>query len=128
MLSLRGLLLLVAFSAACTLRSGPSEADNINETMSAWMGHTLSDLIAEWGPPDQETNVEDGARVLTYNRALWQESDPISCDNLFPTHDPVAADIECIRRRAHVRDVHGAQMFWSDRAGKLVRYSWRVTR
>jgi hypothetical protein len=95
--------------------------------MSAWMGHSISDLIAEWGPPDQETEVENGTKVLTYNRVLWQESDPISCDNLYPTHDPRAAEIECARRLAHMRDVHGAQMFWSDGNGRLVRYAWRVT-
>jgi hypothetical protein len=113
--------------AACVSGGSPSEADGINETMQSWMGHSVSDLIASWGPPDQETSVEQGARVLTYNRTLWMEGDPLSCDDLYPTHDPRRAEIDCIKRRQHQRAVKGAQMFWADAGGKLYRWSWKVT-
>ena len=86
------------------------------------MGNTVSELIASWGPPEAETAVEQGAKVLTYYRTLWMEPDPLPCSDLYP-----AANAECLRRRDHQRPVRGAQMFWADARGKLYRWSWQVT-
>jgi hypothetical protein len=121
---IRAIAAIVVFAFVGCATSQSSRA--IDQAMASWMGNSVSDLIASWGPPDQETQVEDGSRVLTYNRVLWEESDPLSCDNLYPTSDPNQADAECARRLLNQRAVRGLQMFWANRDGVIYRWAWRT--
>ena len=84
-------MLVLVFAAVACVSSGPSVRDETSVEMKSWMGQYESDLIASWGPPDQETAVENGAKVLTYYRELWYVNDPLPCDDLYPTTNPSGA-------------------------------------
>ena len=41
-------------------------ASRINKTMSSWIGHHQSELIASWGPPTRTSSDGKGGIVLVY--------------------------------------------------------------
>jgi hypothetical protein len=43
-------------------------AGKVNKTMQSWMGHTVVDLVAAWGPPDAVIPDGKGGRLLIYRR------------------------------------------------------------
>lgn len=57
-------LLLIALIGA----SSGGCAGKINKTMQSWMGHSVVDLVAAWGPPDAVIPNGKGGRLLIYQR------------------------------------------------------------
>lgn len=123
----RAVLVGLLLSCLACVSGTRTENTDLDAVMKSWMNSSMSDLIASWGPPDQETAVENGGKVLTYFRVLWMEADPLPCDDLYPTTDPTRAQMACNQRRLHERPVKGAQMFWANADGILYRWSWKVT-
>jgi hypothetical protein len=121
--------LAVTLAGCVTPRKGggsTSRSDDINQKMASWVGSPMSNMLAEWGTPDRETEIEAGGRLLTYYRDLWNVSDPLPCDDLYSTPNLRGAEIECARRLALTRPVKGQYLFWANQQGILFRWSWKV--
>jgi hypothetical protein len=134
-LQLRRVLLAVALVlGGCATNSAPEPTPQevIEERMSSWMGSTVSDLIASWGPPWRTINVGSEGVVYVWVNELWKTDVALPYkEHIY--HSPGTLAENILRALNTYNEMHrtetvmGFQMFWANPNGVLYRWAWRAT-
>lgn len=103
-----GMLLVAVLSVGC--------ASSINKKVQSWMGHHQSQLIAEWGPPNQTAPDGAGGTILIYGAYVNLGQTPGSVyqqDNQVRYTNP--------QQQGYTR----TRMFYVNQDGIIYRYRWQ---
>jgi hypothetical protein len=57
---------LVVFLFASAIGCGEKYADRMKRIMDSWLGSDISDVIANWGPPSQVTDIGNGNKIYSW--------------------------------------------------------------
>jgi hypothetical protein len=104
---------------------------SIDKQMDSWMGHHQSDLIANWGPPQQVIDDGQGGKIFVYSNNRSYTSPGTSTTNVtgsayglgntaygnatgYTTYNPP----QTTSYTAH-------RMFWVDGNGRIYRWAWK---
>jgi hypothetical protein len=104
---------------------------SINKTMQLWMGHHQSDLIANWGPPQQVMDDGQGGKIFIYITTRTFTSPGHSTTTVtgsaygmgnyaygtargYTTYTP-----------PQTTSYNACRMFWIDGNGYIYRWAWR---
>lgn len=118
-------LVLALATAGCAAR--------INQMMASWMGLHYSDLIAQWGPPQQVLDDGSGGRILVYT-AVRRYSTP---GHAVTTYDPGIGGTGFMGVNIggpssyttytppQTFESVSYRTFWVDPQGVIYRWAWR---
>lgn len=92
-------------------------ASKINEMMDSWVGHHQSDLIAQWGPPNEVSSDGQGGAILIYYKwvDLGQKPGEINTDMMGN------ATYTAPEKRGYRR----VRMFYVNAEGFIYRWRWQ---
>src|SRR6266545_7847146 len=113
---------LIAVVGLVSCASAPSPRQSIDERMTSWMGSTVSDLIASWGPPWRTIDVGGDGVVYVWVSELWTEQ--IMLPYKEKVYDSPGTSVSWILdainayKETHTTtSVTGFQMFWARQDG-----------
>ena len=116
------LLLIMVILAGCA---------SINKTMESWMGHDQSDLIANWGPPQQVMDDGRGGKIFVYTTTRSHTAPGSSTTTVtgsaYGYGDTVygTATGHTTYNPPRTTSYNAYRMFWIDQTGRIYRWSWK---
>lgn len=67
---------IILIAAAISLYFSSVSCVSTKKTMNSWVGHTESEVIIAWGPPNQVTNDGNGGKILIYSSQVTTYTAP----------------------------------------------------
>jgi hypothetical protein len=108
------LVLSIAAMAGCAM---------VDKSMSSWMGHDQSDLIASWGPPQQIMDDGQGGKIFVYASTRSFTTPGSATTTVYGT--PYAATAYTTYRPPQTSSYNASRMFWIDQNGRVYRWAWK---
>jgi hypothetical protein len=121
-----------AFALPLALGTLGCAAQQLDERMAPWVGRSVSDLIAEWGAPQQTLPDGQGGQILTWFEQRFDASPNYvyipkgACHNGIwgPCWMPLSAPYGWGGPFDYDRRVV-SRSFWVDAGGTITRYAWK---
>ena len=116
------LLLMIVALAGC---------GSIDKTMASWMGHDQSDLIANWGPPQQVMDDGQGGKIFVYTTTRSYTSPGTSTTTVTGSAHVYGdtaygtATGKTIYYPPQTTSYNANRMFWIDQRGRIYRWAWK---
>ena len=101
----------------------------MNKIMASWKGHNISDVIAQWGPPSQVIDDEQGGKIYSWIEDRSYTTPKHSTTYTQPT---VYSGRRVFSWRSDTQHYGGREVsaqatrtFWVDANGIIYRWAWR---
>lgn len=105
----------------------------LNETMNSWVGHSASELIMAWGPPQAVYDDGQGGRVVVYTHERHFTTAPATATTSTTLNATVYNNDLVLGQAQSITTFTPAQtsgytawrVFQIDQAGRIYNWSWR---
>lgn len=122
---------LIAFVVPVLLLTG-CLTGRLNNTMSSWVGHSASELIMSWGPPQAVYDDGQGGRIVVYtNQRSWTTAPATATTSTTGQatvyNNMILGQAQSITTftPAQTTQYTAWRVFQIDQAGRIYTWSWR---
>jgi hypothetical protein len=107
--------------------TGCMTTTKMNQIMSSWEGHHVSDLIASWGPPAQVIDDGKGGKIYCYqySSAIYMPGTTTTHGNAYTYGNQMTFNASTYTSPGYTIPVNKNRMFWTNENGIIYRWSWK---
>ena len=121
----------VLLAAALVSVSGCATTAQINAAMQSWVGHSMSELVAAWGPPSQVLDDGSGGKILSYQYTRAHTTHGAAYTQSSATaygvggHAYASGSSVTTYGPSRTTTTNSWRTFWVDSRGVVVNWSWQ---
>lgn len=100
---------------------GCTTAEQVNEIMNSWIGIHYSEVISEWGPPQQIIDDGRGGKIIT-----WSHQSSILFPGTATTNiNPFTGIATTTQAPGMIHNINKYRTFYTAKDGIICKWSWR---
>jgi hypothetical protein len=102
-------------------------ATRVNDIMNSWMGHNVSEVVANWGPPAQVMEIGGGNRLFVWTavREWTTPGTATTTTNVYGTPGFATAYSTTNYTPPQTSGYNATRTFWVNSDGEIYQWAWR---